>query len=72
MEDWFPHLWQFHLAAGAAALTIALASVWAERRRLRRVNLDAVGFMPWTVIYLITFLVAVVFLGLGAREWFAA
>jgi hypothetical protein len=71
MEDWFPHLWQFHLTAGAVALVVALASVWAERRRLRRTNLDAVGFMPWTVIYLVTFLTAVVFLGLSAREWFA-
>ncbi len=54
------------------ALTVALTSVWAERRRLRRVNLDAVGFMPWTVLYLVAFLVAVVFLGLGVREWLAA
>ncbi|MCX7285608.1 MAG: hypothetical protein NTX28_16480 [Novosphingobium sp.] len=72
MEDLFPHLWQFHLATGALALTIAIASVWADRRRLRRVNLDSVGFMPWTAIYLIAFLVAVVFLGLAAREWVAA
>ncbi|OYX92320.1 MAG: hypothetical protein B7Y74_12440, partial [Novosphingobium sp. 35-62-5] len=62
---------QFHLSAGAVALVVALVSVWAERRRLRRTNLDAVGFMPWTVIYLTTFLTAIVFLGLSAREWFA-
>ena len=72
MEDWFPHLWQSHLVAGSFALAVALISVWAERRRFRRVNLDAVGFMPWTVIYLVTFLAACVFLGLTAREWFAA
>lgn len=72
MEDWFPHLWQSHLVSGSLALAVALISVWAERRRFRRVNLDAVGFMPWTVIYLITFLAACVFLGLAAREWFAA
>lgn len=72
MEDLFPHIWQFHFAAGALALMTALMSVWAERRRLRRVNLDAVGFMPWTVIYMVTFLAACVFLGLAAREWFAA
>ncbi|AXU19601.1 hypothetical protein C7W88_12120 [Novosphingobium sp. THN1] len=72
MEDWFPHIWQFHFAAGALALVVATTSVWAERRRFRRVNLDAVGFMPWTVIYMIAFLAACVFLGLAAREWFAA
>lgn len=72
MEDWFARLWQFHLTAGAVALAVSVLSVWAERRRFRRANLDAVGFMPWTVIYLVTFLVACVFLGLAAREWFAA
>lgn len=72
MEDWFDHIWQFHASAGALALGVALCAVWAERRRMRRVNLDAVGFMPWTTIYLITFLTACVSLGLAAREWFAA
>lgn len=71
MDDWFAHIWEFHIVAGVAALTMALIAVWAERRRLRRKNLDAVGFMPWTVIYLIAFLAAVVLLGLAAREWFA-
>lgn len=71
MDDWFAHVWQFHVAAGVTALSMALVAVWAERRRLRRKNLDAVGFMPWTVIYLIAFLAAVVLLGLAAREWFA-
>ena len=72
MEDWFEHIWQFHASAGALALVVALTAIWAERRRMLRVNLDAVGFMPWTVIYLIAFLAACVFLGLAAREWFAA
>lgn len=72
MEDWFDHIWQFHASAGALALAVALTAIWAERRRMRRVNLDAVGFMPWTVIYLIAFLAACVFMGLAAREWFAA
>lgn len=71
MEDWFVHIWEFHAAVGALALAVALISVWAERRRMRRTNLDAVGFMPWTVIYLIAFLTAVILLGLAAREWFA-
>lgn len=72
MEDWFARIWEFHAAAGALALTIALIAVWADRRRLHRTNLDAVGFMPWTVIYLIAFLTAVLLVGLAAREWFAA
>ncbi|ABD26295.1 hypothetical protein Saro_1855 [Novosphingobium aromaticivorans DSM 12444] len=72
MEDWFARIWEFHASAGALALAIAMLAVWAERRRMRRVNLDAVGFMPWTVIYLIAFLAACILLGLAAREWFAA
>lgn len=71
MEDWFARIWQYHAAVGLAALALALTAVWAERRRLRRTNLDAVGFMPWTVIYLISFLAAIVFMGLAAREWFS-
>lgn len=71
MEEWFARIWEFHAVTGAVALALALVAVWAERRRFRRKNLDAVGFMPWTVIYLIAFLTAVVLLGLAAREWFA-
>jgi hypothetical protein len=71
MEDWFARLWEFHATAGVLALTLALTAVWAERRRMRRTNLDAVGFMPWTAIYLIASLTAIVLFGLAAREWFA-
>lgn len=71
MDEWFAHIWELHAAVAAIALTVALTAVWAERRRLRRTNLDAVGFMPWTTIYLIAFLIAIVLLGLAAREWFA-
>ena len=71
MDEWFAHIWELHAVAAAIALTLAVTAVWAERRRLRRTNLDAVGFMPWTVIYLIAFLTAIVLLGLAAREWFA-
>ena len=71
MEDWVPHLWQFHLTAGAVALVVALASVWAERRRLRRTNLDAVGFMPWTTVYFLALFIGCLMLGLAAHEWLA-
>lgn len=35
---------------GCGALALTLTSVVADRRRLRRRNLDDVGFMPWPVI----------------------
>lgn len=72
MEDWFAHVWQYHAVLGAMALALAISAIWAERRRFRRKNLDAVGFMPWTAIYLASFLAAIVLSGLAAREWFGS
>lgn len=40
------HLWGF---AGMSALMAVLSTV-ADLRRQRRRNLDKVGFMPWTLI----------------------
>lgn len=71
MDVWFVHEWELHALIGAIALMVALTAVWADHRRFRRTNLDAVGFMPWTTIYLIAFLAAIVLLGLAVREWFA-
>jgi hypothetical protein len=35
-------------------------SNWAERRRARRANIDAVGFMPWPLIMVMSILVAAI------------
>ena len=56
---------------GALAATLALAAGLADRRRARRENLDAVGFMPWTAIFILGLFTACVTLGLAARLWFA-
>ena len=56
---------------GAVAAGLAAWASLADRRRVRRSNLDAVGFMPWTPIFFVSLLVACVALGLAAREWFA-
>jgi hypothetical protein len=60
------------LAPGLAAAAIAVVSWWADRRRLRRRNMDAVGFMPWEPIFVWSLLAACVLLGVAARVWFAA
>jgi hypothetical protein len=43
------------------AFGLAGLSAWAERRRARRVNLDAVGFMPWPLIMILSILIGAVF-----------
>ena len=49
------------------------AVAWiGDRRRTRRKNADDVGFMPWTGLFFVGLLVALVLIGLAARMWLAA
>jgi hypothetical protein len=54
---------------GGVAILLAMIAWWADRRRLRRSDPDAVGFMPWT-IYFLAMMIGCVALGLAARDWF--
>ena len=58
-------------AIGLAAALIAALAWWGDRRRIRRNNLDAVGWMPWTPVFFVALMVAVVSLGLAAKDWVA-
>lgn len=51
--------WNIWAQVALVALVIAIASGVADRMRLKRANLDAVGFMPWTAISALSLLVAV-------------
>lgn len=45
---------QVLLAGWAGTLTaVAVFAGWRERRRNGRVNMDAVGLMPWTTIQIL-------------------
>lgn len=64
--------WQQMALYGAVAAVLALGAWLGDRRRMRRSDPDAVGFMPWTAIFFLSTFVACIVLGLAAREWFAA
>jgi hypothetical protein len=56
-------------ALGLAATLLAALAWWGDRRRLRRENLDAVGWVPWTPVFFVALLVAIVALGLAGAAW---
>lgn len=53
------------------AAVLALVAWVGDHRRHRRRHIDRVGFMPWTTIFFFALMVAVLLLGLSAREWLA-
>ena len=58
-------------AIGIAAVLIAGLAWWGDRRRARRSNFDAVGWMPWTPVFFVALMVACVALGLAVRALIA-
>ena len=58
-------------AIGAVAAGVAAWASLADRRRVRRSDPDAVGFMPWTTVSFLTFFFGVVLLALAAKGWIA-
>ncbi len=65
-QDWVEWL----LLPGLACAALAVIALLGDRRRLRRSNPDAVGFMPWTTVFFWSFAAACVFMVLAARSRF--
>lgn len=63
--DWL----EWFALPGALALCLAVYAAWADRRRLRRTDPDAVGLVPWTGVAFWASLGAVVLLGLAGKAW---
>lgn len=57
--------------SGLSAVVIAAIAWNGDRRRFRRKHLDKVGIMPWTPIFFVALLFAIILLGLAARAWFS-
>jgi len=57
--------------AGGALLLVAAWAIFAERRRTRRANIDAVGWVPWTNVFFLSFFAGVILLSLAVKGWSA-
>ncbi|GHC82147.1 hypothetical protein [Novosphingobium pokkalii] len=66
-QDLFDGPWHAMAAVGGVLLAVALWALFAERRRTKRNDLDRVGCMPWTMIYVLCFFLACVLLGGAVR-----
>lgn len=58
------------LLCGSAAVLLAAIAWLADRRRIRRHDPDAVGFMPWTTVSFWAAFLAVLLLAAGGKAWF--
>ena len=57
--------------AGLIAAAVALLAWVGDRRRMRRRDPDAVGFMPWTPVFFWSLLFACILLGIAGKSWLA-
>lgn len=58
------------LLAALAAVAIAVTAWLADRRRMRRADPDAVGFMPWTDLFFWSAFVGFLLIVAAAKAWF--
>jgi hypothetical protein len=54
---------------GGILLLFAAITIWAERRRVKRDRIDAVGWMPWTKLFFAAMLVGVTLLMFAVKGW---
>lgn len=62
--SWSEHRWVFVAAVSA---TLVVISSLADRRRNRRADIEAVGFMPWTIITVFSVLATVIAAALAIK-----
>ena len=55
--------------AGGVLLLIAVAAMAGERRRMRRKHIDAVGLVPWTGLFFVSFFCGAVLMAIAVTGW---
>lgn len=58
--DWLDADWLPWAEVAAGALMVALIAWLGERRRIRRSDPDAVGFMPWGTVFVLALFVVLI------------
>jgi len=54
---------------GGALLAVSVLALLGERRRKRRKHIDAVGWMPWTTLSVLTTFAGLSLLAVAASGW---
>ena len=61
LDDWLYHDWVlWWLLPGIGAALVAVLAWAADRRRMRRSDPDAVGFMPWGTVFVLALFVILI------------
>ena len=55
---------------GGLAVALAVVAWLGDRRRMKRRDLDRVGFMPWTPVFFFALMAAVLLLGVVGKDLF--
>jgi len=59
-------------SAALFSLVLAIYAWFADRRMLRRRNLEKIALVPWVTVFFLALIAAILIGGLAIREWFAS
>lgn len=56
-------------SAAILSLVLAIYAWFADKRMLRRRNLERVSMVPWVTVFFLALIAAILIGGLAIREW---